>query len=178
MKASFLALAALAAAVALPASSQTSVYRWVDKDGKVHFSDAPPAPSESKDVTQKNMGGGGADDTQLPYATQVAVQRNPVSMYTSADCGEPCSQGRKLLADRGIPYAARNPQTNPEAAKRLQELVGALQVPVLTVGQQTLKGYDEGNWHSALDAAGYPRTRLPGQRAAEPEKSAEAGGTK
>jgi len=31
------------------------------------------------------------------------------------------------------------------------------------VGEQKVKGYDEDTWNSALDSAGYPRTRLPGQ---------------
>jgi hypothetical protein len=41
--------------------------------------------------------------------------------------------------------------------------VGGLEVPVLVVGSSTFKGYEEGQWASALDSAGYPKERLPGQ---------------
>jgi len=35
-------------------------------------------------------------------------------------------------------------------------------VPVLYVGSNRIKGYLEGEWDSALDIAGYPRTAPPG----------------
>ena len=51
-----LALAIAACALACTALAQTSVYRWVDKDGKVHFTSEPP-PEDATNVTQKRMGG-------------------------------------------------------------------------------------------------------------------------
>ena len=39
----------------------------------------------------------------------------------------------------------------------------AVPVPVLVVGASTLKGYEQGQWSEALDSAGYPKERLPGQ---------------
>jgi glutaredoxin len=174
MKSSTIAVAALWAALLATSAAlaQTSVYRWVDKDGKVHFSDAPPA-ADAKDVTQKQMGSGG-DDTPLPYATQMAMKRNPVTIYTgSASCGEVCATARGLLSGRGIPFAERNAETNPADAEALKKLIGELRVPVLVVGESTpLKGYEEGAWQSALDTAGYPRTRLPGQPPTRPVMSA------
>ena len=153
-------LAALAVTVDCPA--QSSVYRWVDKDGNVHFSDAPPS-EEATGVTQKRMGGGQVDENQLPYATQVATKRNPVTLFSSGGCGELCASARQLLASRGVPYSERNPQANPADADALKKLIGVLEVPVLLVGATTLKGYNEDTWNAALDSAGYPRTLLPGQ---------------
>jgi glutaredoxin len=164
MKSSTIALAALAAALlaASAAQAQTSVYRWVDKDGKVHFSDAPPA-EDAKDVKQKQMGGGG-EESSLPYATQIAMKRNPVTFYSGNACGELCDSARNLLSSRGIPFAERNAESNPADAEALKKLTGGeLRVPVLLIGQNTLKGYEESTWQSALDSAGYPRTRLPSQ---------------
>lgn len=163
MKTSDLALAALAAALlaASLAQAQTSIYRWTDKDGKVHFSDSPPA-QDAKNVQQKQVGGGGADDSQLPFATQMAARRNPVTFYTGNACGDLCADARNLLNNRGIPFAERNAETNPADAEALKKIAGELRVPVLVIGSNTLKGFEEGTWHSALDTAGYPRTRLPG----------------
>jgi glutaredoxin len=166
--------ALLAAALLLPAlaAAQANVYRWVDKDGKVHYSDTPP-PEPAKSLTQKRVGGGYAETSQLPYATQVAMQKSPVTIYTGADCGDPCKLGRSLLAKRGIPFSDRDAQGNPEDAEALKKLVGAIEVPVLTVGTSKVKGYEEGAWHSALDAAGYPRTALPGQLPPRPPAAAK-----
>ena len=90
-----IALALVACAMAAAASAQSSVYRWVDKDGKVHYSSEPP-PGDAANVTQKRMGGGGADEGQLPYATQQAMKSNPVTLYVSNNCGELCADGRSL----------------------------------------------------------------------------------
>ena len=168
-----ISIAVLAAFAATVAVAQTNVYRWVDKDGKVQFSDTPP-PKDAKSVTQKSMGGGGNDMSQLPYATQMAVKKSPVTLFMSGDCGEPCDQGRALLAQRGVPYKQRNAQASQADAEALKKAAGQLQVPVLLVGENTLKGYSEDSWNAALDAAGYPRTRLPGQPAPTPQQSAEA----
>ena len=166
-------VAVLAACCITAADAQTNVYRWVDKDGKVQYSDTPP-PRDAKSATQKSMGGGGNDLSQLPYATQMAMKKSPVTMFMSGDCGEPCEQGRALLAQRGIPYSQRNAQANPADAEALKKAAGQMQVPVLVVGDSVLKGYSEGSWNGALDAAGYPRTRLPGQPVPQPQQSAEA----
>ena len=156
-----IALAALMLALPLAADAQTTLYRWVDKDGKVHFSDTPPPP-DARSASQKRMGGGYAEG-QLPYGTQMAMKRNPVTLYVSSDCGELCAQGRELLAKRGIPYSERNAQTSPEDAQTLKKLVGTLEVPVLAVGDNAIKGYSEAQWQAALDGAGYARAPLPGQ---------------
>ena len=68
--------AALVAAfsVALDAPAQTNVYKWTDSEGKVHFSDTPPPPQVTKNVTEKRMGGGSVESAQLPFATQQAMK--------------------------------------------------------------------------------------------------------
>lgn len=165
MQSRTIALCLIAASLAAPAfaPAQSTVYRWVDKDGKVHFSDAPP-PADARDASQKRMGGGDVDDSQLPYATQVAARRFPVLIYTGTKCGDPCARGRELLVKRGVPFAEHDAQNNPADQEALKKLIGSLEVPVLVVGENKTTGYEEGRWHAALDEAGYPRTRLPGLR--------------
>jgi glutaredoxin len=135
----------------------------------VHFSDTPPPPQSSKNVTQKRMGGGEVDSSQLPFATQVAMKASPVTLYTAPGCGDPCASGRKLLSDRGIPYTERDAQANPADADAVKKHMGGLKVPLLLVGGEALKGYEPGAWQMALDNAGYPRTRLPGTLTPKPQ---------
>src|SRR5262249_52500497 len=154
MKRSTILIALLAAVFALPeATAQTNVYRWVDKDGKVHFTDTPPA-EEARNVTEKILGGGG-QDLQLPFATRDAMRRNPVTYYPSPDCTDECAPGRAYLTARGIPFAERNAR-NKADADVVQSLVGALVVPILTIGGTPYKGFNEETWSAALDGAGYP----------------------
>ena len=156
--------------LACAAQAQTSVYRWVDKDGKVHFSSEAPPP-DAANVTEKRMGGGGVAEGQLPYATQQAMKSNPVTLYVSNNCGDFCTEGRALLTNRGIPYSEKNAEANPADADKLKQLIGALQVPVLVVGEKPVKGFAPGSWNAALDSAGYPRTKLPGQAGPRPPES-------
>src|SRR5687767_9910007 len=166
MKPSVLAAASLAAAIlCTSALAQTTLYRWVDKDGKVHFSDTPPA--DAREVTQKRVGGDVPQD--LPFASREAARRHPVTLYTARGCGEPCQQARDLLGRRGIPYAERDPMVSTRDAESLTKLVGAMEVPVLVVGGSNVKGFEEGQWHAALDEAGYPRSLPPGVRAPTPQ---------
>ncbi len=164
--------AALVAALAtgLASQAQTDVYRWVDKDGKVHFSDGPP-PQDARSVTQKRMGGG-PETSQLPYATQVAMKRHPVALYVSKDCGALCDGGRALLSQRGIPFREHNAQASPAEAEALRKVAGNLEVPFLTIGEEKLRGFDAERWNAALDSAGYPRTRVPGQQPTQAEAAA------
>ena len=141
--------------------AQSTVYKWTDKDGKVHFSDAPP-PDDAKDALERRMGGGGPDDSNLPYATQQAAKKNPVSIFVSGDCGDDCEQARDLLEKRGVPYTERDAVNNAADKEELKKLVGALYVPTLAIGDKPLKGFEAEQWNAALDSAGYPRTRLPG----------------
>lgn len=154
------------------AASAAEMYRWVDKDGKVHYSDSPP-PASAKQVQEKNLGGNNSVSAgDLPYATRVAAKNFPVTLYVS-NCGEPCNQARQHLARRGIPYAAKNPASSQADADALKKLVGSPQVPVLVVGSASpLKGYDAGSWDAALDAAGYPKSKPYGYK--EPKLPEEA----
>lgn len=147
-----------------------NLYRWVDQQGQVHYSDTPPPPS-AKQVEKKRIKGVPSEDTtQLPYATQMAAKNFPVILYTT-DCGDACSNARNLLAKRGIPFSEKNAQQPDGQDELLKLLGGQLEVPVLKVGSNLVRGYEESQWQSALDIAGYPRNAgaAPPPPAAKPE---------
>jgi len=140
------------------AGADAELYRWVDADGKIHYSDQPP-PANIKQVERKKASGGKASEAPLPYALQLAVRNFPVTLYSSA-CGDGCTRANQLLAKRGIPHAQAD-ATDPAVQEELKKLTGGtIEVPVLKVGGDTLRGFEEGRWNTALDAAGYPQTAL------------------
>ena len=160
-RAMLLAILVLTACAATRADAQ-QLYKWLDKDGKVSYSDQPP-PKDAKDVRQKGYGDNVTPSDELPFSVKEAMKRNPVTLF-SFDCGDPCDKARALLNTRGIPFADRNPQTDPTAMDALKEATGAQSVPTLTLGTRVLKGFAESEWHDALTSSGYPRTN-PGIRA-------------
>lgn len=134
------------------------LYRWVDAEGKIHYSDEPP-PSDIKQVEKKKVNGGKPGDPPMPYSLQQAVKNFPVTLYAS-QCGAACTSARELLAKRGIPYTEMD-ATNGTVQIELKKLTGGtVEVPVLKVGSDATKGFEAGRWNSALDVAGYPQTAL------------------
>lgn len=155
------AAASLVLALAGPAHA---VYKVVGPDGKVTYTDTPPPPGSNASVkpVAVGAGGGGAPNLSgLPAELQQAAGKFPVTLYASAGC-RPCDNGRQLLRQRGIPFAERQLAGTQADTAALQRLSGGSELPVLTIGQQQLKGLVPSDWHSYLDAAGYPReSKLP-----------------
>jgi hypothetical protein len=131
------------------------LYRWVDENGRVEWRDTPPPP-HAKKVEQRHIGVNTIETSSLPYDVQQAMKNFPVTLWAT-NCGALCDQGRALLARRGVPHTEKDPQNDVEAFKKL---TGGLEVPVLYVGSNRIKGYLESEWDSALDIAGYPKTAL------------------
>jgi glutaredoxin len=170
-----------AIALACFASSGHALYKVVGPDGRITYTDRPPPASVGRPVP---LGGGREPNetasalANLPLELRQVTARYPVTLYTSADCA-PCESARRMLMARGIPYAERR-VGNEDDAEALNRLTGGRSLPTLTIGTQPLRGFAESDWHSYLDAAGYPReSRLPRgyqQPAATPlvERQAEA----
>lgn len=135
------------------AAQAAQLYRWVDEKGRVEWRDTPP-PANAKKVERRTVGGSVVETSTLPFSVQQAMQNFPLVLYVT-DCGDGCTKARAHLNRRGLPFSERNPQDDIETYKKLTE--GRLEVPLLFVGRQALRGYEEGAWDSALDAAGYPR---------------------
>jgi len=108
-------------ALLLATAAQAQTYRWVDKEGKVHYGDRPPATAAGQ-VQERRLGAPAADKT-LPYNVQQAVANFPVTLYVTADCSEGCKDGRDYLKARGIPFSEKSVATNEEI-DALKSLVG------------------------------------------------------
>jgi glutaredoxin len=149
-----------------PALAQ-GVYRNVGPDGRVTFSDQPPA-ADAAPRAPAAAGPSAAGNAQLPFTLRQVVSRYPVTLYTSTDCA-PCSSGRNLLNARGIPYTEKTISSTNDA-DALKRLSGDSSLPLLTVGSQQLKGYSDTEWTQYLNAAGYPaQSALPtGYRRPDP----------
>ncbi len=138
-------------------TANAQLYKWVDKDGKVTYSDVPP-PKDAKEAKQKNYTDNiTPGEAELPFSVKDAMKRNPVTLYANA-CGEACDKARAMLTARGIPFADRNPESDQAARDTLKEATGGLPVPTLTIGTRVIKGFADSEWQDALSSSGYPRT--------------------
>ena len=145
---------AMLLAIALPAHA--AMYKWVDAQGRVQYSDTPP-PAGTKNVEERKVIQNTIATAGAPFAVQEAAKRNPVTLWMH-DCGDLCNRARDYLASRGIPHTLRNPARADEQTAWKKASAGENAVPLLVIGaSRTLKGFEEPEWSVALDAAGYPR---------------------
>ena len=156
-----LAAHAVLAAVVLLAPAQApaqTVYRVLGPDGRVSFSDKPPAASAKATATAAGAKPSGAGAAALPYELRQVANKYPVTLYTASNCA-PCNAGRALLSSRGIPFAEKTVNT-AEDAEALQRISSENALPFLTIGGQQIKGYSDLEWSQFLNAAGYPKASV------------------
>jgi hypothetical protein len=147
----------LAALLVLAVPAQSQVYKWVDEDGKVHYSDKPPPPSARK--SERKRLGSSAAESSMPYVLEEAVKNFPVTLYVY-DCGDGCNEALAYLSRRGVPHTAKNP-IDPVVREELKRINGGQVVaPVVQIGRTVLRGFQEREWRAALDNAGYPATAM------------------
>ena len=133
-----------------------TTYRWTDKSGQTIYSDQPP-PAGARQVVKSGAPERG-DEPPLPYATRRAAERFPVTLYTAANCVEPCERARDLLNARGVPFAEKLLTSEDELAELARQLGGEANVPTLYVGRQHVTGFESVAWNNLLDLATYPKT--------------------
>lgn len=155
---------------ALPADVAAQIRCWTNESGSRECSDLPP-PSNAKGINEVR-GRAGRIEGQESFSQRQASERFPVTLWSN-ECGEPCTNARKLLASRGVPFSDRNPALPAlqEEFKRMTK--GQMQVPMLIVGTSSLVGFEESQWNSTLDAAGYARSPVPGRRPGPPAPAAQ-----
>ncbi len=142
----------------LAAAQVQQVYRYIDLDGRVVYSDKPPPPT-AKDAQAKRIGANSIETSDLSYAVAQAQERYPVTLY-SFSCGVVCDTAQGVLNKRGVPHTVIDVSVG-DGAERLKRLSGGLDAPTIQVGDQYATGFNEGKWQAMLNDAGYPKTPPP-----------------
>ena len=153
-------------AFATAAAAQT-VYRWLDKEGRVHYADQSP-PQDARQVQEKRLGSANFIETSGATYAMIRAQENfPVTLYTAPDCSAECKAARDFLGRRGVPYVEVQISSAPEAANYRQVFGGEeIFVPAVTAGSQKQKGFEDVAWTRLLDDTGYPKAAPAGATAA------------
>jgi len=135
-------------------------YKVVGPDGKVTYTDQPPADPKAKVQAIATPGAGAVPTASLPVGLRGPASRYPVVLYAARGC-QPCDAGRGLLVQRGIPFSEKRVET-PADIEALQRMSGSRALPLLTIGTQQVRSLSTAEWNGYLDAAGYPQeSQLP-----------------
>lgn len=137
------------------ALAQGVPYKVTGPDGRVTYTDRPPADAKSVRPLGAAAPVNGEDSwlDGLPVTLRQTATRYPVTLYAASGCA-PCDLGRLALQQRGVPF--REWRVADGAGAELQRREGTTSLPVLRVGQQQVLGFEAGEWRRTLDAAGYP----------------------
>ncbi len=136
-------------AVTGPAAAATIV-QCEDADGNRTFeASCPPGTTQ---VEKKSYYTG--PKNEAPDLETLKEER-PVVLYRVPTC-EACDAVSNYLDNRGTPYSEKNVSDDAELQEELMSLSGELSVPVVTVGEEMIAGYNRAMLSDKLDEAGYP----------------------
>lgn len=147
-------------------NSIADMYKWVDENGVVHFSDAPPDDADNSDIetlptytTQKNNGYPrennsveNIDNRSNPTDT---VQKNPwvkkpkVELYTTSWCPW-CKKAKAFFRSRGIAFVEYDIEKDKAAARRKAQIDRQTGVPFAVINGKGINGYNEKAYNDAL----------------------------
>jgi glutaredoxin len=111
-------------------------------------------------LVQNNVLAQSINTSGMPFELRRAVENFPVTLYTGLNC-TPCDAGKALLSSRGVPFIEKTIDTQADINALKARNLGD-QLPVLNVGNRTIKGFETEQWEAALNFASYPITaQLP-----------------
>lgn len=138
---------------ALPIHAAT-VYRTIDADGKVVYSDKPPANAKvQKTLTLTNGPTTPVPDSVLKYqadleksmkqrlANAAAPASGTALLFTTKTCGY-CKHAKAYLAEKRIPYQEHDIET-PQGMQMFASVGGGRGVPVLVQNDKRVGGFSK-----------------------------------
>ena len=162
------------------ASASAQLYKSVGTDGRITYSDTPPASAAR--IEQKTLSL--SPKSKLPGELAQVVKAHPVTLYTTSSMQ--ALRGRPQPADRTRNSVCRKNRAEQRRPRRAAPVGGDRQLPLLTIGNRQLQGLETDIWQEALTAAGYPiagklpkpinirRRSLPPGRSRKPRRSPPA----
>lgn len=125
-----------------PAVALAEIYKTVDENGRVVFSDKPSAKAELIEVKVKSING---PATVMDYKS-ILSSGGLVVMYSTSWCWV-CTKAKQYMASKGIRYKEYDIEKNSNAQRKFKKL-GGEGVPLIVVGKQSMSGFSP----SRLDA--------------------------
>lgn len=137
------------------------IYKWVDDNGTVHFSDSPPTGAKSGNAKRVDLPRNSAPDAaanrqnisspdQTPVKPAAKVVSNTVEIYITDWC-KYCKQAMAFMNANRINFTAYDVEKDASAARRVRELGGNGGVPFAVVNGVTITGFSEGAYRQALN---------------------------
>ena len=133
--------------VAFQGQVHGEIYRWVDKQGRAHFSDQPPLTQKSETIdlpeitTYEGVSVADVKDSELADSSDTSKKTGSkkVVMYSAEWCGV-CKKAKKYFHSKKIPFKERDIDKSKKARKAFEKLNGK-GIPVILVGKKRMNGF-------------------------------------
>jgi glutaredoxin len=142
--------------------------KWVDKQGGMHFGQAPRQGAESATKMEAmpparnsnpefdRLQGEGEKTQRSEHKPQKIEERIPAvnqqvaaEMYSTSWCGY-CRKAREYFRVRGIPLIEYDIEADPTAAERKRQIDTHPSVPLVVINGQLIHGYAPAMYEQAL----------------------------
>jgi len=112
------------------------IYKWIDEQGNVHFTDRPP----SNQVTEKiEVKINSYSSPKIVDVDRLFDKTNKVIMYTTSWCGY-CKKARDYFNSNNIAFDEYDVETTTKG-KRDYEKLGGDGVPIILMGNKRMNGF-------------------------------------
>lgn len=140
-----------------------AMYKWVDDNGVVHFSDAPPASVRKVETIEppnypppppkaaKPPAAPGRRTAKPSKATVSPKKKvnHQVEIYTTRWCGY-CKKAIAFLNANGIPFKAYDIEKDRKAAAKMKALGGSGGVPFAIINGKKVAGFSARTYKRVL----------------------------
>lgn len=156
--------------VLVSGTSSAEIFRWVDENGVVHFSDSPtesvsetsekeevsspePNPEENSPPTTETraiiLDPNFFDPLDESAEDPVAVNAPVVEIYETSWCGY-CKKAKNFFRSRGIKFKTYDIEKDKSAARRMMALTRRRAVPFVVINGHQIQGYSKQAYEQAL----------------------------
>jgi len=146
----FLLVSLLIGAVAVSASAE--IYKYVDADGQLRFTDDPNAAGGAEAVQLRptnTISSGTPSRSQKVKPLPAATKFPKVELFVTSWCGY-CKKAEAYLQGKGVPFTVYDIEKDLQAARRKDSLTSKRGVPFALIGDQRLTGFSESAYERAL----------------------------
>ena len=124
-----------------------TIYKWVDQNGKVHFTDRPPVQQETERVELRPLNT--YTSTQVQEIDSSLVPSRKVIMYSASWCAV-CNQAKQYFQRERIDFEEYDVEKSAKGKRDFKKL-GGKGVPVILVGNKRLNGFSIPAFESAYE---------------------------
>ena len=119
-------------------ASQAEMYRWVDENGQVHYSDSNPGDAETYSPPESNVADPFTQGSGPPT----------IRIYTAEWCSS-CKRAKRYMQEKGIAFVEYDIEKDPHGRNEFR-MLGGRGVPLITVGDQKMQGFTPARFEQML----------------------------